>query len=125
MREIKFRAWDEYSKKMDYDPMIKVFGQKWYSVNDHFNDSDILMQYTGLKDKNGVEIYEGDVIKCEIQDKYKKNEPGIYIVKFDNEFRFSACEKKDPHGLPLTWGAFLSIENIGNVYENPELLEDK
>ena len=53
MREIKFRAWDK--------DLLKMYS-KWTVIPDD-DRSHILMQYTGLKDKNGVEIYEGDILK--------------------------------------------------------------
>lgn len=67
----------------------------------------ILMQYTGLKDKNGTEIYEGDIVKAT-----KENIP--LIVVFWDDFTASFNGTKDN---------YLHSEIIGNIYENPELLE--
>ena len=68
MREIKFRAW--WNKKMHYD--ISLFGDcclrdKWMLFDE--KEKPIYMQYTGLKDKNGKEIYEGDILRAHHEDK--------------------------------------------------------
>ncbi len=80
-----------------------------------FADHDlVLMQYTGLKDKNGKEIYEGDIVK----DGWLKNNP-LEVVEwsgtgFEPFADHSITEDYDPN----------TIEVIGNVYENPDLLAD-
>jgi uncharacterized phage protein (TIGR01671 family) len=116
MKEIKFRAWDKIRKKM-YD--IIGFIKKgteiriWYEIdsmiyNESFYEKNlILMQYTGLKEKNGKEIYEGDILKCE-------SCSTLMVVKWYNE---SA-------GFNLAWTEKNIIEIIGNIYENKELLNE-
>ena len=59
MREIKFRAWDSHNKRWVYNLLYRIDGLG------ELAESYRLMQYTGLNDKNGVAIYEGDIIKCE------------------------------------------------------------
>jgi|SRR5690625_4924123 len=124
MREIKFRAWDKANKKMHYDVgilgsaiYIDFNGQKEYEeVNGHE-----LMQYTGAKDKNGREIYEGDVIKI-WPDDYDCETAG-YVVKCEGCYWIRA---KDDNSISMPlfdyFNGIMELEVIGNIYENPELL---
>ena len=63
MREIKFRAWDKDKKEMMFDFLLGSGHKNWIP-----DKNKILMQYSGLKDKNNQEIYEGDILKIENQD---------------------------------------------------------
>ena len=101
-REIKFRAWDKRFKKMDYASPMAI-------LNIEDNDHEI-MQYTGLKDKNGKEIYEGDIVTDGVG-KYKI----IYDLKLAG-YQPYCIFRDDPENY---------CEIIGNSYENPELLEKK
>lgn len=139
MRDIKFRAWLIKEKKMvgvsdlllagggiiqtscedsDYDGLSKVVGRDC-----------VLMQYTGLKDKNGKEIYEGDI--CEVRYEYDLNESDYCEGESKSEVVFRDgcfCFGKSGDGLlSQTVASYLpnNIEVVGNVYENPELLEAK
>ena len=113
MKEIKFRIWDKENKKMinlgridiaDGSCKPTIFGDVFY---DYWNDVE-LMQYTGLKDKNGVEIYEGDIVETE--DYYVGNKIMVKGRKqIIDDIRF--C------------GKLIPCKVIGNVYENPELVE--
>jgi hypothetical protein len=130
MREIKFRAWD--GERIRYDvtgfehgvknEMAGIFldGDYWSLDQESFTSKvherhAIAMQYTGLKDCNGLEIYEGDVIDS----KYK------YKVFWHRD----SWKIKANHGTMLGLSAFLAlrekakcpVEIIGNIYENPEV----
>lgn len=107
MREIKFRVWDKaHAVMMDW-------GQyKGKLVAEDFTDDDLmLMQYTGLKDKNGKEIYEGDILRYTFADRTKIDA----IVYRLNMFTYKGA---------IRWDLDLD-EVIGNIYDNPELLEVK
>ena len=113
MREIKFRAWDNQLKKMFED--IEYHGK--YKCNEG-EEIFVVMQFTGLKDKNGKEIYEGDIVKVVYYDRIKGEVSDVGEVTFDNIpcwFKFAGILQ--PHTR--------SIEKIRNIYENPELAKGR
>ena len=134
MREIKFRAWLKEEKKMvnvetmDFTDKSIQYLKKNEFINAYllrrmiFDDIE-LMQYTGLKDKNNKEIYEGDIIKYKFP--YDKRIKHISPVKFlETEASFGI---KDRYGneIPLyTVSSNNYFEVIGNIYENKNLLEE-
>jgi uncharacterized phage protein (TIGR01671 family) len=150
MRDLKFRIWDKEGKKMRYEmtglhcdfdfcnPLL------WYFENR------VVMQYTGLKDKNGKEIYEGDILQeceesCRIWEDHYENAiitkcpTGIveYQAPIFNVKRLSVGEVDLGNGEfselymnhydgVYTWiSEHCDYEVIGNIYENPELLRSK
>lgn len=127
MREIKFRAWDPVDNRML--PVENInFREKYISLNEGDNSiTDTfemfnLMQYTGLKDRNGVEIYESDIVKtCEGRLKQVIWQGNGF--KFLYKFNIRGYNEKTILDLGDTSNKRWGIKVIGNVYENPELLE--
>jgi len=126
MREIKFRAWDEQHKEMHYNfewISSGISGNDWIVFrsnrqklsnesppfeNPYFRQQFKIMQYTGLKDKSGREIYEGDIM-------------GRFVVKYIiNNAQFKLMAKDAEFDLDYGHDHF---EVIGNIYENPGLLD--
>ena len=105
-REIKFRAWHNKHKEYLDGSVASMF--RWLEEGQSIN----LEQYTGLKDKNGVEIYEKDKLRC--QHNY------IWIVGFNSHGCFVAHDPDDEMDFVLLddW----KFEVIGNIHQNPELL---
>src|SRR5699024_2518560 len=127
----KFRVWNEKTESfIDYgDLMLDLKNGKVYSgdvgIPEYTIDVTnqvILMQYTGCRDKNGIEIYEADVIK----DKYDK----VWLVqRYVGSFVITN-KIPDSDGQTSTYSHFSNVSNhhfyfevIGNMWENPELLE--
>ena len=121
----KFRAWLKKEQKMDnYIDHISWLEDELYCIGDGItymvSAEDLeLMQSTGLKDKNGKEIFEGDIVKMS-KDVY--SEPTYYEVvrHYGGAYRLESKQ----HGCEL-WLRHTDCEVVGNVYENRELLEDK
>lgn len=124
MRDIKFRVWDKRWNKMIYDVQdtfeenytlgIDYFGQ--YLNNEYSFE---VMQYTGLKDCNRKEIYEGDILN--VSNKYSGSFQPIIIIFEDGCFKGQAYHKMTkPFMLdtPIT-----VLEIIGNIYENKDLIK--
>jgi hypothetical protein len=113
MREIKFRAWDKDKNKMtEWDILKDRYG--------YFNsNSFIVMQYTGLKDKNGKEIYEGDILYIDWKDSRYSPHINKYPVAWNTK---NACWDLHEGGSPQN-DAKKYMEVVGNIYQNPELLE--
>jgi uncharacterized phage protein (TIGR01671 family) len=155
MREIKFRAWDLEEKHMYECVSVACTREnKWISMIvakngfiDAIQNEHILMQYTGLKDKNGKEIFEGDLVVgsktwCDgyLSKKYPKIINVICEIRFDGGKFYSheLCATKEHkeayenntyrernytlEPFPTTKTVNNRLEVIGNIYESPELI---
>ncbi|HRP30484.1 MAG TPA: YopX family protein [Agriterribacter sp.] len=159
MRQIKFRCWNKSRKKMYYpaDQYAPAFelafsegfwgvnawsqGGEWLDKVAHSEDGDSLMQFTGLTDKNGKEIYEGDLVKANWLVELGITEldcTGIGIVEWDENNPCFYLHLIKPYksgiqqdmtyeetDLPIFNDGYderYSFEIIGNIYETPELL---
>jgi hypothetical protein len=116
--EIKFRAWDKQQKRMFDWKEVKLF-----SFDEVFSDDNCIpLQFTGLKDKNGVEIYEGDIVQ------FNLTHFGT-VEWFNSSWVLKNTSTKEYegqflHGIVEYYGK-RDLEVIGNIYDNPELIGEK
>ena len=120
-RENKFRAWDKHHNSMEYINDLYCFEEN--GLHDFNDDNYVFMQNTGLKDKNGKEIYDSDIVKVT----WGSGKIVCYEVKY--------CESLGYHYLRDTKNKedddiiciydYSQMDVIGNVFDNPELLKNK
>ena len=143
MREIVFRVWDKQEKKWADSSVVQYAGLGTTGWVREPTDRYIIVQYTGLKDKNGKEIYTGDIVKNHWYDVNGKFIGGLWVVKYGMHsiegqdyysnsgegFYFDAQSGIDDDTYNIANLPFDEdkggIEIIGNVFENPEIMEGK
>ncbi|HHT7042063.1 hypothetical protein B4087_1129 [Bacillus cereus] len=125
MRGIKFRAWD--GDRMQTVLTLGLY-EGFVSTNKLHSDVEDfkLMQYTGLKDKNGKKIFEGDILDLSLDDDSVLRCEIVYQApsfcrKWHNANTIRLRQREIE---PLAWNTHIVYEVIGNIYENPELLEE-
>lgn len=122
----KFRAWDKILKKMFYGK-LEVFDDSIGFRFGHFEDDEpIFMQSTGLKDKNGKEIFEGDIVKFYRNLRHINAEVEIYkgrpIIRAYNSLEEYS---KDISYMSVELYDFMQVEVVGNIHQNIELVANK
>lgn len=125
MREIEFRAWLKKHlklvnvKRIDFEAQEIVYDEIDFEYEDVIREKtalfkDIsLLEYTGLKDKNGVKIFEGDIVRCDDE---------ICTIVWDEQYLTYAVNFKEDGNTNLGDFDSKDLEVIGNIYENKELL---
>ena len=136
MTKIRYRAFDKHMKTMGEVTSIRFFDHQYDHVSARFtirgkkidenynvgydgSDNIILMQYTGLKDTNGVEIYEGDIVREHVNDYTPIYQNGIYMA-------YNVDKINDPYvstQFNVIWRN--GCEIIGNIHDNPELVKEE
>ncbi len=125
IREIKFRAWDKQTGRWTSNILVDLTSPV---VNSYIT----LMQYTGLKDRNGVEIYEGDI--CKYYDSVPADQKAFDDARWPDEYNDGWVDKVLIGKVEFKEFGFWvggtrwfdkKTKVIGNIYENPELLNDQ
>lgn len=131
MGRLKFRAWDKNKQKMYTASELIIWDNKVYAndirdlthevLNGWVIDEDYLMQSTGIFDKDGVEIFEGDILELKDGDEVLGNAKLVWN-KWQAVLAVEAIGVEDATAFSELIDDISSYRVIGNIYENPELL---
>ena len=120
-REIKFRVWDKRHNSMEYINDLYWFEEN--GIHDFNDDNYVFMQNTGLKDKNGKEIYDSDIVKVT----WGSGKIVFYEVKYCGSLGYHYLrdtKNKEDDDIICIYD-YSQMDVIGNVFDNPELLKNK
>jgi uncharacterized phage protein (TIGR01671 family) len=126
-RPIEFRAWDVIDSKMRNVATIELHGARkrvaMLGGTMRYGDNAVLMQFTGLLDKNGTKIFEGDIV-------YSGRKPHGYASEVKWDYAIDDSSDYPNNRIDVGFSIFLGEDDdpntdevIGNIYENPDLLE--
>ena len=121
MRSLKFRFWNALTGKYEeYSDLFFIRGDGVICSNDSVENNLEAEQYTDLKDKNGKEIYEGDILR-DVCDEEVWN----CKVEYDNNYAQFYCDSNRSECWSFEDAKYDELEVIGNIHENPELLDKR
>lgn len=130
MRPIKFRAWDKSRNMMTYPFELRDIekgniGNQFLDGRYHNLDSCLVMQFTGLHDKNKKDIYEGDIVRVDTTDLQSKRLHFQFVATVEYKYGMFCISERMDTPVYNIYDIKNHIEVIGNVFENPELLKEK
>ncbi len=133
MREIKFKIWNKNTLKNDGTPDNERMSPDSYTPFDLIEIAStgvvikeknfVILQFTGLKDKNGKEIYEGDILRMEVDFKDELVTHELGVVQWNDSDAWWQVMNQNDWILPFSANEISEHEIIGNIYQNPELLK--
>lgn len=120
MRNIEFRGFNYCTKTWSYAALKHIIEDQKYNPIEYFKvDPDTITQNTGMKDRNGKDIFEGDIVK--VYPPYESISDVVGVIEYDNSNAMFRVELKN-WSYMVSASSPYQFEVIGNIFENPELL---